>query len=105
MDSAGRSAMKTVFILLLTAAPALPWGCEGHQAVALIAMKQLSAHALALVNQLLAGQPIDPALNRFCGPNALPAFAAVSTSADDIRKPRPDTPDRHFIDIPLGAAP
>jgi S1/P1 Nuclease len=79
------------------------WGCKGHETIALIAEQHLSAHARAMAIQILEAAPIDPALRRFCGNQALGPFADSSTWADDVRPARPETYDWHFIDIPLGA--
>lgn len=54
------------FIFLSLPGRAWPWRCGGHQAVAMIAEKHMGAHALAMANQLLRSQPIDPTLPRFC---------------------------------------
>jgi S1/P1 Nuclease len=91
-------------LLLLCAAPAFPWGCEGHRTVALVALEQLTPHALAVASNLLQGEPSDPSLRHFCGHSNLPPFADVSTWADDIREKRKETAPWHFIDVPLGAA-
>jgi len=37
-------------VVLWSATPAFPWGCEGHRTVALIALKQLGPGALAKVH-------------------------------------------------------
>jgi hypothetical protein len=37
---------------------AFGWGCSGHQAIVLIALKQLNANASAKVHQFLQGQPV-----------------------------------------------
>ena len=79
------------------------WGCKGHQVVALIAEKHLSAHARAVVAQILDASPISPDLRRFCGESGLDGFADSSTWADDERSVQPDTAGWHFLDIPRGA--
>ena len=71
--------------------------------VALIAEKHLSAHARAMVTEILKAGPIGSDLRRFCGDSGLDAFADSSTWADDERTIRPDTAGWHFIDIPRGA--
>ena len=88
--------------LLLTAFPAFPWGCEGHQTIAVIAFSGLTPHARSMAARLLDGA--EPAPRRFCEPAGLGPFADLSTWADDIRQQRKDTAGWHFIDIPLGAA-
>jgi hypothetical protein len=92
-------------VALCAPAPVWAWGCEGHEAIALIAEAQLNPRALAAVNKILAENPIDPALSRFCKLEGLDAMANSSTWADDYRR----TPEGkssaawHFIDIPRGA--
>ena len=77
------------------------WGCSGHQIVALIAQKQLTANARQAVLNLLSGSPIDPTLKRFCGQTTLGPLADVATWADDFRDKDPSTGNWHFWDIPL----
>ncbi len=87
-----------------TATPAQPWGCEGHETVALIAKKHLTPHALQMVTQTLQPLPIDPHLARFCHPAAnLDVMANVATWADDEREVNRATEDWHFLDIPRDA--
>ena len=65
----------------------------------------MNPRALAAANKILAENPIDPALSRFCKLDGLDAMANSSTWADDHRH----TPEGkssaawHFIDIPRGA--
>lgn len=79
------------------------WGCEGHEIVALIAMKHLQPQVASQVNAILAASPIDAAVKRYCRTSGLPAMADVATWADDIRSDQPETGPYHFIDIPLNA--
>jgi len=93
-----------LFLWLATiAAPrAKPWGCKGHQTVALIAEQYLSPEAKQMVETLLNGNPIESKLKRYCG-NATPdAMADASTWADDVRGERKNG-QWHYIDIPRGA--
>ena len=83
-------------------APALAWGCQGHQVIALLAEKHLTPHALAMANQILAADPIDPNLSRYCKEGGIDAMADASTWADDVRPLRPHTASWHYVDIPLG---
>jgi hypothetical protein len=113
-EASGRAKFN-VFLAFLTAAiffctpsSGWAWGCEGHQVVALIAERNLTPHALAMVKQILSEGPIDPSLSRYCkdagtGPMA-DAMADASTWADDIRSARPETAPWHYIDIPLGTS-
>lgn len=99
---AGIFAALLIFAVISLPAPARAWGCEGHQAIALLAEKHLTPHALAMAKKILADGPIDPSLSRYCKPVAVDAMADASTWPDDIRTLRPDTPPWHYIDIPRG---
>jgi nuclease S1 len=92
----------------IASAAALPataraWGCDGHQTVALVAEKHLSANAKATVFDLLANNPVDPTLARYCTDQGPDAMTNASTWADDERSKDPSTGGWHFIDIPRGA--
>lgn len=100
-----RAALLAALILIFSPARAWPWGCEGHQTVALIAEKHMSAHALEMANRLLQSQPIDPTLARYCQGAGLDLMADSATWADDIRKIRPEASAWHYIDIPRDATP
>lgn len=94
-------------LLLATVAPvpsAQGWGCKGHQIVALIAEKNLDAHARSMAMQILAASPVSPDLRRYCGDSGLDPFADSSTWADDERSVERDTGGWHYIDIPLGVS-
>lgn len=93
-----------LFAIVGLAPSAWGWGCTGHQVVAVIAEEHLNPHARDMVAQILAAGPMDPALRRYCGANALDAFVDSSTWADDQRSIQPDTAGWHFIDIPRGVA-
>ena len=88
--------------LLFAPSSAWAWGCEGHQVVALIAERNLTPHALAMVKQILSESPIDSNLSRYCKEGPADPIADASTWADDIRSQRPETAPWHYIDIPLG---
>ena len=96
-------ALSVTLILLVSPIRAWSWGCEGHQAVAMIAEKHMSAHALEKVNQLLLSVPIDPALPRWCSSQGLDPMSDSATWPDDIRKIRPEASPWHYIDIPRDA--
>ena len=66
-----------VVVLLGTSPYAHAWGCKGHQTVALIAEKHLTPEARQFVEKLLADNPIDPKLKRWCG-NATPGAAGCT---------------------------
>ena len=91
-------------IVLITPSQVWAWGCVGHQTIALIAEKHLNAHAAAMVNQLLRGNPIDPTLARYCQPVSSDPMADSSTWPDDIRSRHPEYSPWHFIDVPLGVS-
>jgi len=98
------AALKIVlFALAVVATPAaaFAWGCDGHQAVALIAYQQLNPRARAAADQLLQQLPQIPVPSHFCAPSNTNPFVDVSTWADDIRSIRPETAPWHFIDVPL----
>ncbi len=76
--------------VVLWAVPALAWGPEGHQIIAQIAARELTAKARVQVVALLGGD----------------AEAMMVTSAnwaDEIRDARPQTAPWHFVDIELEA--
>lgn len=110
-NRASRKALKLPMIGILWAAAAWilsparlwPWGCEGHQAIAMIAEKHMNGHALESANKLLQTEPIDPSLRRFCAGQGLDPMADGSTWADDERSVRPETGPWHYIDVPRGA--
>jgi hypothetical protein len=93
-------ALAAACIVLLSPVRAWPWGCDGHQAVAIIAEKHMNAHALEMANKLLQSQPIDPTLPRFCVGAGLDLMADSATWPDDLRKVRPEASPWHYIDIP-----
>ena len=72
-------------VLILSSSPGFPWGPEGHQVVALIAKKYMTAAAQAKAGDLLDGSGID----------------AVASWADDYRHDHRETGPWHYIDIPL----
>lgn len=100
---AGAFASLLLGAILGLPASARAWGCEGHQLIALVAEKHLTAHARAMVEKILTEGPIDPSLNRYCKEGDVDAVADGSTWPDDIRTQRPETAPWHYIDIPLGA--
>jgi len=99
---AGIFACLLAVLIASLPAPALAWGCEGHQVVALLAEKHLTPHALAMAKKILAEGPIDPSLSRYCKEGGIDALADASTWPDDIRALRPETAPWHYVDIPLG---
>jgi hypothetical protein len=99
-----------VFIFLAAAifsfvpSSAWAWGCEGHQVVALLAERNLTPHALAMVMQILRDGPIDPNVSRYCKEGGTDPMADASTWPDDIRTQRPETAPWHYLDIPRGTS-
>jgi hypothetical protein len=91
-------------IFLFAPSSAWAWGCEGHKVVALIAERNLTPHALAMVMQILRDGPIDPSLSRYCKEGGTDPMADASTWPDDIRTLRPETAPWHYIDIPRGTS-
>jgi nuclease S1 len=63
------------------------WGTTGHQIIAELAQRKLSAVAQAQVTNLLHGATL----------------ASVASWADDVRISRPETARWHFVDIPREA--
>lgn len=77
--------------LLLSAAPdAWAWGTEGHEVVAALAARALTARAAAQVERLLGG-PVQAAM------------IADANWADEIRDQRRETGRWHFVNIPASA--
>ena len=95
----------SLFLVLLCTASiqAHAWGCEGHEIVALIAMKHLTPQVATQINAILAASPVSPTLRRYCRNSGLPAIAEVATWADDVRSEQPDTGPFHYVNIPLTA--
>jgi hypothetical protein len=75
-------------LAVLAPIPALAWGPEGHEVVALIATHHLSGTAQAEVARLLGGAAM---------------MVQESNWADEIRDRRRDTGSWHYVDIPLAA--
>jgi S1/P1 Nuclease len=88
-------------VCIASAPTASPWGCKGHQTVALIAEKHLTPEAKQMVQMLLSTNPIDPRLKRYCGNATSDLMVDASTWPDDIRNERKNGP-WHYIDIPRG---
>lgn len=94
------------FLFLIVSSASIPahaWGCEGHQIVALIAMRHLQPQTLQKIESILNASPVSASVHRYCRNSGLPIMANVATWADDVRSDMPDTGAYHFIDIPLSA--
>src|SRR5437870_13147385 len=87
-------------LLTSSAPPAQAWGCKGHQTVAWLAEKHLTAEARQLVEKLLGENAIHPQLKRCCrtATTYLPVDAA--TRPDDVRNERKNEL-WHYIERPL----
>jgi hypothetical protein len=96
--------IAAMVIAMFVSSPTHAWGCQGHEAVALIAEMHMTPQALAKANQILKDSPTDPAVSRYCKETGLSAMAEASTWADDYRSAHPETGGWHFIDIPGDAA-
>ena len=92
-----------MFLSTIVPVQAHAWGCEGHEIVALIALRHLQPQVASQVNAILAASPVSPALHRYCRTSGLPPMAEVASWADDVRSDQPETGPYHFIDIPLNA--
>jgi hypothetical protein len=92
-----------LFFALLSAPQSQAWGCKGHQTVAFLAERHMTAEALQLAHDLLSANPIDPSLKRWCGNSLTDLMADASSWPDDIRG-QAHNGSWHYIDIPRGAA-
>ena len=98
----GRLCGLFISLSLLANAPAAKaWGCRGHETIAALAEKHLTAETKQVLLALLNANPIDPQLKRYCGGAGTDPFVDASTWADDERSKDPSTGPWHFIDIPL----
>jgi hypothetical protein len=77
-----------LLLLLLTPMPALAWGAQGHEIVALLAQRELTPVASRQVSVLLGGGGM---------------MVHDSNWADEIRDRRPETGPWHYVNIPLNA--
>ena len=99
-----RVVLAVMLVLTCDRSSALAWGCEGHRAIAILAERYAKPAAVAAAKALLAAHPIDPALNRFCGPFPGDPIVDAATWADDYRSIDQSTAPWHFIDFPLATA-
>ena len=83
-----RWKLAIVALSLLLPGPALAWGPEGHEVVAHLAARNLTAKARAQVAALLGGE-------------AEAAMAIAANWADEIRDDRPQTSSWHFVNIEI----
>ena len=73
---------------LLVAAPAWPWGAEGHRLIAEIAERHLTPAARQQISRLL---PVGETI------------VSIAPWADEIRPKRRETAPWHYINIPIDA--
>ena len=76
------------------------WGCEGHQAVAILAEQVLGVASLQALRAVLTASPIDPSLRRNCPAVPSDIIADAATWADDQRAAEPSTSSWHFVNLP-----
>ena len=88
-------------LALLSMAPALAWGPQGHRTVGAIADRLLTSEARAAVAELLADDR-----DKFGNPSGRTTLESVSVWADEIRGTALDEPRWHYDDAPVcGRAP
>jgi hypothetical protein len=80
------------------------WGCEGHQAIAMLAEQMLGAAALQGLKAVLSASPVDPSLRRGCPAVPSDIIAEAATWADDERAAEPSTGSWHFVNLPRSLA-
>jgi hypothetical protein len=94
----------TVALVLFGGTPeAAAWGCDGHQAVAMIAERLLTPAAISAIKAVLAASPVDPAINPYCPRLPIDPIADAATWADDARALDPSTAGWHFLNFPIAA--
>jgi hypothetical protein len=82
-----RRVLVSLVCVGVMAAAGSAWGTTGHQIIAELAQRKLSAAAEKQVTTLLHGATL----------------ASVASWADDVRNSRPETARWHFVDIPRQA--
>ena len=83
-----RRTVSTFACVCLMTTTGSAWGTTGHQIIAELAERQLSAAAQQQVAMLLDGATL----------------ASIDSWADDVRNNRPETARWHFVDIPREAS-
>lgn len=78
-------------VWLLSFAPALSWGSQGHHIIARIAASELTPRASAVVADLLGGE-------------MLPSMVTASMYADEIRPIRRETAPWHYVNIEIDSS-
>jgi len=77
------------------------WGCEGHQAIAIMAENMMPSGVAQRINELLAAHPGPKLPRTYCDVSGLSPLAQAATWADDFRDVDRSTGQLHFIDIPI----
>jgi hypothetical protein len=95
-----RTLLAVLMALPFSAVPALGWGCDGHQIVALIARAHLTPAASAAMDKILAASPVSMDHYHFCQDTPTDLMAVAAPWADD-QKSTDKTFLWHQIDIPL----
>jgi hypothetical protein len=95
--------LSVVLLMSVGTGQASAWGCDGHQAVAMIAERLLSPAAIQAIKAILAASPVDPAIKPYCTQLPVDPIADSATWADDYRALDATTAGWHFINFPLAA--
>ena len=88
----------TACLICLAPSRCAAWGNAGHRIIARIAAKRLNDNVKKAVAQMLG---VKANANDLAVADAM---AQASTYADEIRPLRPDTANRHFVDMPRSAS-
>ena len=84
----GSALLVSVAVFLARPIQALAWGYDAHRVIAEIAEQFLAPQTARQVHELLAIENVT-------------TLADVSTWADEIRLPRPETGPWHYVNIPI----
>ena len=105
MTSPSRRFCLVLVLTLAWAAPAYPWGREGHQAMAAIAVQNLTPETLGHVKKILGNDDL-PAISVWMDELRSAAMHAgtLAFNADAQRFIRefPQNSEWHYVDLPLG---
>jgi len=101
-----RAALIGIILSLASAAPAYPWGAEGHRALSIVAAEHLSADARSHVAKILGND--DLASVSVWMDDLRSAFFHTGPLGSDPEALRfnamfPENSQWHYVDIPLGA--
>ena len=98
------AAIAFALLVSLGRSEAIAWGCEGHQAIAMLAEQLLGAPSLQALKAVLSASPVDPSLRRGCQAVPSDIIADSATWADDQRAAEPSTSSWHFVNLPRSLA-